>query len=64
MNTLYDIMRHMDSICGGRFSGADFKGCCMALIGPAYVEHIKQHAAEKYLHVFPKLKGEIQLPFV
>ena len=35
LKTLYDIMTHTDGIYGGRFSGAGFKGCCMALIDPA-----------------------------
>ena len=29
---LYEIMTRTDGIHGGRFSGAGFKGCCMALI--------------------------------
>ena len=29
---LYEIMRETEGIYGGRFSGAGFKGCCMALI--------------------------------
>ena len=40
LKTLYDIMTHTDGIYGGRFSGAGFKGCCMALIDPAYRESI------------------------
>ncbi|MCL2811146.1 MAG: GHMP kinase, partial [Clostridia bacterium] len=33
---LYEIMRCTDGIYGGRFSGAGFKGCCMALIDPGF----------------------------
>ena len=33
---LYEIMTQTDGIYGGRFSGAGFKGCCMALIDPAF----------------------------
>ena len=32
MKKLYEIMADTDGIYGGRFSGAGFKGCCMALI--------------------------------
>ena len=39
---LYKIMRHTDGIYGGRFSGAGFKGCCMALIDPEYSEAIER----------------------
>ena len=34
LKTLYEIMTTTDGIYGGRFSGAGFKGCCMALIDP------------------------------
>lgn len=52
---LYDIMTHTDGIYGGRFSGAGFKGCCMALIDPAYEEDILKNVREEYLAAFPGL---------
>ena len=58
LKTLYDIMRHTDGIYGGRFSGAGFKGCCMALIDPAYEESIRQHVTKEYLAAFPALEGK------
>ena len=58
LKTLYDIMRHTDGIYGGRFSGAGFKGCCMALIDPAFEESIKQHVTKEYLAAFPQLEGK------
>jgi len=58
LRTLYQIMRQTDGIYGGRFSGAGFKGCCMALIDPAYAESIEQKVTEEYLRVFPKLEGK------
>ena len=58
LRTLYEIMRNTDGIYGGRFSGAGFKGCCMALIDPAFAESIEQHVGEEYLKVFPQLKGK------
>lgn len=57
---LYDIMRHTDGIYGGRFSGAGFKGCCMAIIDPAYAESIERHVEEEYLKAFPALRGKYQ----
>ena len=53
---LYEIMTHTDGIYGGRFSGAGFKGCCMALIDPAYRESILESVEKEYLAAFPKLK--------
>ena len=58
LRTLYDIMRRTDGIYGGRFSGAGFKGCCMALIDPAYAESIEKQVTDAYLQAFPGLKGK------
>ena len=55
---LYEIMRETDGIYGGRFSGAGFKGCCMALIDPAKEESIRERIEREYLTAFPKMKGK------
>lgn len=52
---LYEIMTQTDGIYGGRFSGAGFKGCCMALIDPSFEESVLQNVKEKYLEHFPRL---------
>lgn len=58
---LYEIMRQTDGIYGGRFSGAGFKGCCMALIDPAYEESITGRVTEEYLKSFPYLSGKFSV---
>ena len=58
LKTLYDIMTRTDGIYGGRFSGAGFKGCCMALINPDYRENIISKVSSEYLKVFPQLEGK------
>lgn len=58
LRTLYEIMKNTDGIYGGRFSGAGFKGCCMALIDPAFAEKIERQVREAYLKVFPSLEGK------
>lgn len=63
LRTLYDIMRQTDGIYGGRFSGAGFKGCCMALIEPGKEESIKKYVTEEYLKVFPMLKEKFSVHF-
>lgn len=55
---LYEIMTQTDGIYGGRFSGAGFKGCCMALIDPACESEILENVERKYLASFPKLAGK------
>ena len=58
LRKLYEIMTHTDGIYGGRFSGAGFKGCCMALIDPSFEESIKEQVEQEYYKVFPNLKGK------
>ena len=58
LKMLYDIMCHTDGIYGGRFSGAGFKGCCMALIDPAYEAEIREKVTREYLQAFPELEGK------
>mgnify|MGYP002619127677 CR=1 FL=1 len=54
----YEIMTTTDGIYGGRFSGAGFKGCCMALIDPDKAEEIEAKVTAEYLRAFPALKGK------
>ena len=58
LKTLYEIMTRTEGIYGGRFSGAGFKGCCMALIDPAYEESIIHSVETAYLKAFPQLEGK------
>lgn len=58
LKCLYDIMTRTEGIYGGRFSGAGFKGCCMALIDPACEESILRSVETAYLKAFPALKGK------
>ena len=55
---LYEIMRETEGIYGGRFSGAGFKGCCIALIDPSCAESIREHVTTEYLKAFPHLEGK------
>ena len=58
LKKLYEIMTQTDGIYGGRFSGAGFKGCCMALIDPAFEESIREKVTKEYLKAFPQLEGK------
>ena len=60
---LYEIMTETDGIYGGRFSGAGFKGCCMALADPEKEEEIKQAVTSAYLKSFPALEGRFSVHF-
>ena len=61
--TLYDIMTKTDGIYGGRFSGAGFKGCCMALVDPDYCESITEKVTKAYLTAFPELTGKFAIRY-
>ena len=54
-------MTGTDGIYGGRFSGAGFKGCCMALIDPSFEESIVNKVTEEYLKEFPMLKDKFSV---
>ena len=58
LKKLYEIMLTTDGIYGGRFSGAGFKGCCMAIIDPSYEDSIKERVEREYLKEFPELRGK------
>ena len=61
LKTLYDIMLHTDGIYGGRFSGAGFKGCCMALSQPSERERIIARFTHDYLRAFPNLADKFSI---
>ncbi len=56
--TLYQIMTRTPGIYGGRFSGAGFKGCCMALIDPEAETEILERVSREYLSAYPALSGK------
>ena len=55
---LYKIMTKTKGVYGGRFSGAGFKGCCMALVDPAFENEIMEKIEAEYLQAFPELKDK------
>ena len=58
LKKLYEIMTETQGVYGGRFSGAGFKGCCLAIIDPAHRENIIEEVTKKYLAAFPHLEGK------
>ena len=60
---LYKIMRRTDGIYGGRFSGAGFKGACIALVDPDKEEQIREYITEEYLKEFPQYKDSFKVFF-
>jgi galactokinase/galacturonokinase len=63
LKALYEAMTHADGVYGGRFSGAGFKGCCMAMIDPAFREKVQEQVSADYLKAFPALEGKYSVHF-
>lgn len=63
LKKIHEIMKETEGIYGGRFSGAGFKGCAMALVNPEYEEKIKFEVTQKYLKEFPELEGKFGVHF-
>ena len=57
-------MRTLPGVWGGRFSGAGFKGACVALIDPAYKDEIERQMTERYLAEFPEYEKTFKCYFV
>ena len=61
---IYEIMHSLNGVYGGRFSGAGFKGACIALIDPAYRKEIEKTVTERYLEKFPEYEKTFQIFWV
>lgn len=60
---IYNAMRTTEGIYGGRFSGAGFKGACIALIDPTHKERIREEVTRKYLAEFPQYRKTFEVYF-
>lgn len=63
LKKIYEIMCDTEGIYGGRFSGAGFKGCCMALVNPEYKDSIVEKITSEYLNAFPEYKDTFLIEF-
>ena len=61
---IYQAMLTTEGIYGGRFSGAGFKGACIALVDPSKKTEIEKAITEKYLELFPQYKKTFQVFWV
>ena len=61
---IYDIMRSLPGVYGGRFSGAGFKGACIALVDPDSRESVEKVLTEGYLEQFPEYEQTFQVFWV
>lgn len=62
--SIYEIMRPLKGVYGGRFSGAGFKGAVIALVDPAEKENIERALTEQYLAKFPEYESTFKVFWV
>jgi galactokinase/galacturonokinase len=63
LSELYEILCKTEGIYGARFSGAGFRGCCMAFTNPQYRQSITDHVTHKYAERFPELADKFGIYF-
>ena len=61
---IYELMRQTPGVYGGRFSGAGFKGACIALVDPARKEEVADTIKSRYLERFPQYRDSWRSTFV
>ena len=52
---LYKLLIGSDGVFGARFSGAGFRGCCLALVDPSAAETIARQVLQQYSKLYPEL---------
>lgn len=62
--SIYEIMRPLKGVYGGRFSGAGFKGAVIALVDPKEKENIEKVLTEKYLAEYPEYEKTFKVFWV
>lgn len=62
--SIYEIMRPLKGVYGGRFSGAGFKGAVIALVDPKEKENIEKTLTEQYLAKFPEYEKTFKVFWV
>lgn len=63
LTAIYQAMRETPGIYGGRFSGAGFKGACIALCDANQTEEIAESIRNKYLAQYPQYKNTFEVHF-
>lgn len=62
--SIYEIMRPLNGVYGGRFSGAGFKGAVIALVDPSCKDAIERELTARYLEKFPEYEHTFKVFWV
>eukprot|EP00249_Psilotum_nudum_P019422 c27247_g2_i2 orf=190-477(+) len=60
MKQLLDILLKSPGVFGARFSGAGFRGCCIALVDEEQAEEAMHYVLESYRQVQPVLSRQLE----
>lgn len=63
LKELHNIVKDTDGVYGGRFSGAGFNGCYMAIIDPDKKDVIERIIMDAYVKKFPEYKDRFSIHF-
>ena len=61
---IYEVMHSLKGVYGGRFSGAGFKGACIALVDPKEKENVERELTRQYLEKFPEYEKTFKVYWV
>lgn len=62
--SIYKIIRNLNGVYGGRFSGAGFKGAVIALVDLKFKESIEAELTRQYLEQFPEYEKTFKVFWV
>ena len=52
---LYHLLKKTEGVYGARFSGAGFRGCCLALVRPDAAQSAAERVQQEYCRLHPDL---------
>ncbi|XP_057991936.1 galacturonokinase isoform X1 [Hevea brasiliensis] len=59
LKQLYEILLRAPGVFGARFSGAGFRGCCVAFVDADFAEEAASFVREEYLKAQPELASQL-----
>ena len=61
---IYDSLKNLEGVYGGRFSGAGFKGAVIALVDPAHKQAVEESITRDYLAEYPEYQKTFKIFWV
>ncbi len=61
---IYNCLKDLEGVYGGRFSGAGFKGAVIALVDPKHKKEVEEAITREYLAEYPEYKKTFEMFWV